>query len=50
MVNLRCDICNAKLTNKNIGYIKIGKERILKCKKCHTSLKSAKRKEKKIFF
>ncbi len=50
MTKLRCDICNAPLTNKNIGYIKVGEEKIFKCKKCHISLKAAKKKEKKIFF
>lgn len=35
MKTLRCDICNAILTGKNLGYIKMDKEKVFRCKKCH---------------
>ncbi len=49
MKTLRCDICNTILTNKNIGYIKVDKEKIFKCRKCHVSVKSQKKHGIKIF-
>lgn len=49
MKTLRCDICNALLTSKNIGYIKVDREKIFKCRKCHVSVKSQKKHGIKIF-
>ncbi len=49
MKTLRCDICNAILTGRNIGYIKVDKERIYKCRKCHVSAKNQKKRGIRIF-
>ncbi len=50
MKTLRCDICNAILTGKNIGYVKVeSKERIFKCRKCHVSVKSQKKQGIRMF-
>lgn len=35
MKTLRCDVCNTILTGKNLGYAKIDKEKIFRCRNCH---------------